>query len=57
MAKQVISDIVAAEKEAGEIVARAQAAARETVLISQENSKRIIEEKITVAKLKAKESR
>ena len=56
MAKQVLCDIVAAEQEAGDIVASAQAAARETVLNSQHNSKRIIEEKISEAKLKAKES-
>ncbi len=56
MVKQVICDIVAAEKEAGDIVARAQAAAREAALISQEKSKSIIDENITEAKFKAKES-
>lgn len=55
MTSEVISDIIAAEQEAGDIVARAQTAARESVLLSQENAKLKIDERITQAKFQAKE--
>jgi vacuolar-type H+-ATPase subunit H len=53
--KEVLNDIMAAEREAGDIIAGAQAAARESVLHSQENAKRRTDERITEEKIKAKE--
>ena len=55
MANQVISEIVAAEAEAADIISKAQIAAREAALLAQENFKRKTDEIIAKAKLQAKE--
>ena len=55
MANQVISEIVAAEAQAADIISKAQIAAREAAQLAQENFKRKIDEIIAKAKLQAKE--
>lgn len=55
MTNDVVRDILAAEQEAGELIAAAHAAAREAVVQSQKNTMLQTEEMITQAKSRAKE--